>query len=95
MCKISYKGDFPGGPVAKNLAEGPGSIPGQGTRFYMLQIRIHMSQQRSFMLQLRPGRAKQMITIKKKKTLQGYIIKHKKNSQYFTITISSNVEYNL
>ena len=95
MCKISYKGDFPGGPVAKNLAEGPGSIPGQGTRFYMLQIRIHMSQQRSFMLQLRPGRAKQMITIKKKKKLQGYIIKHKKNSQYFTITISSNVEYNL
>ena len=70
MCKISYKGDFPGGPVAKNLAEGPGSIPGQGTRFYMLQIRIHMSQQRSFMLQLRPGRAKQMITIKKKK--KGY-----------------------
>ena len=37
--------DFPGGPVAKTLcsnAGGPGSIPGQGTRSHMLQIRACM-----------------------------------------------------
>ena len=35
-------GDFPGGPVAKTLSShcrGPGSIPGQGTRSHMLQLR--------------------------------------------------------
>ena len=39
------RGDFPGGPVAKTYAPntgGPGSIPGQGTRFHMAQLRVHM-----------------------------------------------------
>ena len=34
--------DFPGGPVAKvcsSNAVGPGSVPGQGTRFHILQLR--------------------------------------------------------
>ena len=34
--------DFPGGPVAKTLCSqcrGPGSIPGQGTRAHMLQLK--------------------------------------------------------
>ena len=34
--------DFPGGPVAKTCtlrARGPGSIPGQGTRSHMLQLK--------------------------------------------------------
>ena len=34
--------DFPGGPVAKTLCsqcKGLGSIPGQGTRAHMLQLR--------------------------------------------------------
>ena len=39
-----YCGDFPGGPVAKPPpaanAGGPGSIPGQGTRSHMLQLKI-------------------------------------------------------
>ena len=50
-------------------AEGPGSIPGQGTRSHMLQLRVLMPQQqqqqrsltpqrRSCVLQLRPGAAK-------------------------------------
>ena len=37
--------DFPGGPVAKTSfsnAGGLGSIPGRGTRFHMLQLRVHM-----------------------------------------------------
>ena len=37
-----YKGNFPGGPVAKIKAPsagGQGSIPGQGTRAHMLQPR--------------------------------------------------------
>ena len=36
-------GDFPGGPVAKtshSLAGGPGSIPGQGARSHILQLKI-------------------------------------------------------
>ena len=36
-------GDFPAGPVAKTLSfhcRGPGSIPGQGTRSHMLQLKI-------------------------------------------------------
>ena len=43
--------DFSGGPVVKTLhfqCRGPGSIPGQGTRSCMLQLR-------SCMQQLRPG----------------------------------------
>ena len=35
-------GDFPGGPVAGTLrsqCKGPGSIPGQGARAHMLQLR--------------------------------------------------------
>ena len=46
-------------------AGGPGSIPGQGTRSHMpqlrarmLQLRAHMPQLRARMLQLRPGAAK-------------------------------------
>ena len=35
--------DFPGGPVAPN-AGGPDSIPGQGSRSHMLQIRVCVSQ---------------------------------------------------
>ena len=40
--------DFPGGPVARFRApnaEGPGSIPGQGTRSPMIQLRVLMPQQ--------------------------------------------------
>ena len=36
-------------------AGGPGSIPGQGTRSHMPQLRVRMLQQRSRMQQLRPG----------------------------------------
>ena len=46
--------DFPGSPVAKTLSsqcKSPSSIPGQGTRSHMLQLRSHM-------LQLRPGAVK-------------------------------------
>ena len=35
-------GDFPGGPVAKTLhpqGRGPGSIPGQGTRTHIRQVK--------------------------------------------------------
>ena len=44
---------FPGGPVADwaPSAEVPGSIPGQGTRSHMLQVKIHLPQ-------LRPATAK-------------------------------------
>ena len=56
--------DFPGGPVAKTLhsqCRGPGSIPDQGTRSHMLQLRSSMPQlkilrattKRSHMLQLK------------------------------------------
>ena len=41
-------GDLPAGPVAKTLCSqcrGPGLIPGQGTRSYMPQLRVHMLQQ--------------------------------------------------
>ena len=47
-------GHFPNGPVVKTLpsnASGVGSIPGQGTRSYKLQLWI-------LMLQLRPGTTK-------------------------------------
>ena len=40
--------DFPGGSVARFRApnaEGPGSIPGQGTRSRMIQLRVLMPQQ--------------------------------------------------
>ena len=36
---------FPGGPVTKLFtpsAGGPGLIPGQGNRSYILQLRVHM-----------------------------------------------------
>ena len=37
--------DFPGGPVVKMPPYASlGSIPGEGTRFHMLQLRAHMSQ---------------------------------------------------
>ena len=43
---ISFtSGDFPGGPVAKPQAPnagGLGSIPGQGTRFHIPQLRVRM-----------------------------------------------------
>ena len=42
-------GDFPGGPVAKTLhsqCRGLGSVPGQGTRSHMPQLRIHTLQQK-------------------------------------------------
>ena len=42
--------DFPGGPMVKTHAPnegGPGSIPGQGTRFPMLQQSTHMLQIRT------------------------------------------------
>ena len=46
--------DFPGGPVAKTMhgpnARGLGSIPGQGTRSHMPQLRVCMPQ-------IRPGAA--------------------------------------
>ena len=56
--------DFPGGPVAKTLCSqlgDPGSIPGQGTRSHMPQLRVCLLQLKPHMLQLRPG------TTKKKK----------------------------
>ena len=45
METLSYEGrsrDFPGGPVAKtpcSQCRGRGSIPGQGIRFLMLQLK--------------------------------------------------------
>ena len=39
-------------------AGGPGSIPAQGTRSSMPQLRARMRQQRSRVLQVRPGSAK-------------------------------------
>ena len=39
--------DFPGGPVLRPPApnaESPGSIPGQQTRFHILQSRVHILQ---------------------------------------------------
>ena len=46
--KTKSPGDFPGGPAAGRLhaanAEGPGLIPGQGTRSDMLQLRVAMPQ---------------------------------------------------
>ena len=39
-------------------AGGLGSISGQGTRSHMVQLRVHMPQQRSRVLQLRPSEAK-------------------------------------
>ena len=41
------KEDFPGGPVTKICtpnAEGLSSIPGQGTRSHMLELRVKLSQ---------------------------------------------------
>ena len=64
----SQKGDFPGGPVALILPPnvgGLGSILGQGTRYYMpqlrsriLQLSSRIPQLRSRILQLRPGAVK-------------------------------------
>ena len=48
--------DFPGGPIAKTLSSqcrGSGSIPGQGTRLHMPQLRVHMLHLKSYLLQLR------------------------------------------
>ena len=48
--KVCQFGDLPGSPVVKTLpsnAVGPGSIPGQGTRSHMPQLRVHMPQLRS------------------------------------------------
>ena len=42
--------DVPGGSTAKTHATnsgGQGSIPGQGTGFHMLQLRVYMSQLKS------------------------------------------------
>ena len=55
-------------------AGGPASIPGQGTRSHMPQLRARMPQRRSRMLQLRPGAAKYIyvcvyINIKEMQTL--------------------------
>ena len=39
--------DFPGGPIDKTpcfQCRGPGSIPGQGTRSHMLQLRVRTQQ---------------------------------------------------
>ena len=42
---IKQNRDFPGGPEAKTLNPGgPGLIPDQGTRSYMPQVRVCMSQ---------------------------------------------------
>ena len=41
---------FPGDAVIKtphSQCRGPGSIPGHGTRFHMMQLRLHMPPQRS------------------------------------------------
>ena len=43
ILNFHYMGNFPGGPVAKassSQCRGPGSIPDQGTRFHMLQLKI-------------------------------------------------------
>ena len=45
--KLCWFWDFPGGPVAKTLGSqcrGLGSIPGQGTRSHILQLRVHTLQ---------------------------------------------------
>ena len=58
-------GDFPAGPVAKTLCSqcrGPGLIPGQGTRSCVphWEFTCYNDDQRSGLLQLRPGTAKSM-----------------------------------
>ena len=55
--------DFPGGPelrLCTHSAGGPDLVPDQETRSHMLQVSFHMppKDQRSRMLQLRPGTAK-------------------------------------
>ena len=47
--KILIYQDCPGGTVAKTpcfQCRGPGLIPGEGTRFHMSQLRVHMPQQK-------------------------------------------------
>ena len=48
--------DFPDGPLPKNPSfpsGGLGLIPGQGTRFHIPQLRVHMLQLKSCLSQLR------------------------------------------
>ena len=57
--------DFPGGPENKTPSsqwEGLGSIPGQGTRSHMPQLRVHM-------LQLKLPHAAETKKIKRKKEI--------------------------
>ena len=42
---VQRSADFPGDPISKTLCpqgRGPSSIPGQGTRSHMLQLRVLM-----------------------------------------------------
>ena len=55
--------DSPGGPMGKTLnsqCRGLGSLPGEGTRSHMPQLRVlcHNKDQRSCVPQLKPGAAK-------------------------------------
>ena len=44
---VKKKRNFPDGSVAKTPnAGGPGSIPGWGTRYHMLQVRVSMPRQK-------------------------------------------------
>ena len=65
-CSINKNSrDFPGGPVAKTLSSqcrGPGSIPGQGARSHMLQLRPRAAKlkkkKKKFQLRFSQARAK-------------------------------------
>ena len=55
---MNARRDFPGGLVAKTIVcsqyrvSDPGSIPGQGTRFHLPQLRVHTMQLRVSLQQL-------------------------------------------
>ena len=59
-------------------AEGPGLIPGQGSRSHVLQLRVHTPQLKIPSLQLRPGVAKSVSKqiLKKNKTLEEEMATH-------------------
>ena len=59
---VQHSADIPGDPMSKTLCpqyRGPSSIPGQGTRSYMLQLRVLMLQLKiPCVLQLRSAEVK-------------------------------------
>ena len=76
--KLLYKPlrEFPSGPMAKTLCSrcsDLGSIPGQGTRSHMLQLRVHMPQPKILsaatktLMQIKKYSCKKTQNLKKKK----------------------------